>query len=301
MGTKIIIPHVTGATYVKAVIINQAGEWWNTDTPEFEAYDVANIAHYGIAATEDGGTGIWQVTFPSAIVAGTYKVLALDTVGASLAVADFPAVAVGHEVWDGTNFVTQTGDAYARIGAAGAGLSGLGGMSSTMKQQIRDAMKAGPTAGSPATGSVDKHLDDIQAKTDTLGTGVVTVSSPVSSTGDVAVHQWDDYFDADNRRLEWSNSDGDWGGGSLLNATIRLRMKHLLTGTSKDLLGSVITSSGTQVVGVEIESTDAGILDKGQVYDYQLRATLPTSGTGHTETLKTGRITVGESLFAAST
>jgi hypothetical protein len=33
-------------------------------------------------------------------------------------------------------------------------------------QQIRDAMKLAPTAGSPASGSVDEHLDDIKVTTD---------------------------------------------------------------------------------------------------------------------------------------
>lgn len=36
------------------------------------------------------------------------------------------------------------------------------------KQEVRDAMKVAPTAGAPAAGSVDAHLDSIQAKTDNL-------------------------------------------------------------------------------------------------------------------------------------
>lgn len=37
-------------------------------------------------------------------------------------------------------------------------------------QNVRDAMKLAPTAGSPATGSVDKHLDDVESDTDELQT-----------------------------------------------------------------------------------------------------------------------------------
>lgn len=59
-----------------------------------------------------------------------------------------------------TGNTKQTGD----VGVAGAGLTDLGGMSTTMKAQVRDAMKLAPTAGDPAAGSVDKHLDDIYAK-----------------------------------------------------------------------------------------------------------------------------------------
>lgn len=39
-------------------------------------------------------------------------------------------------------------------------------------QNIRDAMKLAPTAGDPVAGSIDKHLDDVQAKTDNLPSGV---------------------------------------------------------------------------------------------------------------------------------
>jgi hypothetical protein len=41
----------------------------------------------------------------------------------------------------------------------------LGGLSA---QNVRDAMKLAPTAGSPATGSIDKHLDDIAGRCDDL-------------------------------------------------------------------------------------------------------------------------------------
>lgn len=44
--------------------------------------------------------------------------------------------------------------------------SGGGGLT---EQQVRDAMKLAPTAGTPAAGSVDLHLDDIQAQTDQMG------------------------------------------------------------------------------------------------------------------------------------
>lgn len=46
-------------------------------------------------------------------------------------------------------------------------IDGLGGAGLT-SQEVRDAMKLAPSAGLPDFGSVDKHLDDIQAKTDGL-------------------------------------------------------------------------------------------------------------------------------------
>lgn len=44
-----------------------------------------------------------------------------------------------------------------------------GGGGGLTEQQVRDAMKLAPTAGTPAAGSVDTHLDDIQAQTDQMG------------------------------------------------------------------------------------------------------------------------------------
>jgi len=44
-------------------------------------------------------------------------------------------------------------------------IDGVGGVT---PQNVRDAMKLAPSAGAPAAGSVDAHLDAIQAQTDTI-------------------------------------------------------------------------------------------------------------------------------------
>ncbi len=63
------------------------GAWWNTSgTPAFEAYNAANIASYGTAATETGATGVYTATDPSDTTVGDY--LFIKAAGASLAVAD---------------------------------------------------------------------------------------------------------------------------------------------------------------------------------------------------------------------
>lgn len=59
----------------------------------------------------------------------------------------------------------------AALEQAPAGGGGGGGLTA---QQVRDAMKLAPTAGSPAAGSVDKHLDDIQTITDQIDVSAVT-------------------------------------------------------------------------------------------------------------------------------
>lgn len=45
-------------------------------------------------------------------------------------------------------------------------------------QAVRDALKLAPTAGDPAAGSIDKHEDDIQAKTDLIpASGIATAAN----------------------------------------------------------------------------------------------------------------------------
>lgn len=88
--------------------------------------------------------------------------------------------------WKGATAPAMTGDAYARIGEAGANLTALGDtrlanlnatvgsreasgaaatavatLNNLSAQNVADALKLAPTAGDPAAGSVNKHLDDI--------------------------------------------------------------------------------------------------------------------------------------------
>jgi len=57
----------------------------------------------------------------------------------------------------------SNGDAFSIIIARAFKLAGL------EMQEIRDAMKLAPSAGAPVAGSVDLHLDDIEADTDDIG------------------------------------------------------------------------------------------------------------------------------------
>jgi len=142
-------------------------------------------------------------------------------------------------------------------------------------------------------------IDAIKAKTDTLGTDDVTVTSPVASDGAVAFTPWDSLYNSQSRSLEWTNSDGDWGSsGTLTGSTIQLKVTHKHTGTSYSYTGSVVTSSGTQKVRIELGSTQTGVFTEGRLYDYHLRALGP--GSTHRETLQIGTFTPTASLFASS-
>lgn len=58
--------------------------------------------------------------------------------------------------------------------------SGGGGLT---EQQVRDAMKLAPSAGAPAAGSVDEHLDNIEADTAEIGTAGAGLTE-AGGTGD---------------------------------------------------------------------------------------------------------------------
>jgi len=67
-------------------------------------------------------------------------------------------------------FTTDSGKVYADAvaGSVVKEIADHAAASALTAQQVRDAMKLAPTAGTPAAGSVDLELDDIQAQTDRL-------------------------------------------------------------------------------------------------------------------------------------
>lgn len=91
---------LTGKT-IYAQIRNRIGQIWNTSTVAFEAYLTANIANYAISATEQGSSGYYIATFPSAITAGVYSVILRQQIGGSVAESD-PNSASGDLQWNGT-------------------------------------------------------------------------------------------------------------------------------------------------------------------------------------------------------
>lgn len=66
---------------------------------------------------------------------------------------------------DGTEVYDRSTDSLQAISDSGGG-----GLTS---QQVRDAMKLAPTGGAPGSGSVDEHLDDIEADTAGLAGAVM--------------------------------------------------------------------------------------------------------------------------------
>jgi hypothetical protein len=81
------------------LIRNSSGQVWNGAA--FEAYNSANWANYDIAATEQTSSGYYTATFPAAIPAGKYSILAHQQSGGSPALGD-PVIGVGSIFWNGT-------------------------------------------------------------------------------------------------------------------------------------------------------------------------------------------------------
>lgn len=88
MASEIQIPFAGGKT-VYFMVVNRIGQFWNTVTVAFEAYNAANIANYAISATQVSATqSMYLGTFPSSIPAGVYGILGKQQLGASVAETD---------------------------------------------------------------------------------------------------------------------------------------------------------------------------------------------------------------------
>lgn len=90
----------TTARTVYFLIRNSTGSIWNGTS--FETYATANFATYDVLATEQGtASGFYTATFPAAIVAGTYSIVAKVQSGGSPAEGD-QTTAEGTFEWNGT-------------------------------------------------------------------------------------------------------------------------------------------------------------------------------------------------------
>ena len=116
----------------------------------------------------------------------------------------------------------------------------------------------------------------------------ITVTSPVTADQDVEVYAADDYIDAWDRSLSWSNSGGDWAGGDLTDAVVTMAIVDASGNAVLTKTGSVVTATGTQSVMVELEEADVSLLtQEGKRYKYQLYITK----SGYRQTLATGSVT----------
>lgn len=139
-----------------------------------------------------------------------------------------------------------------------------------------------------AIAALDEKLDDIQAKTDTIGALEVIVTSPVGTGGDINIFAGDD-MDADlDTQIDIDITEGAILNVSWTNAVCELYSEAFddsVTGTISDLaLGKRLR--------FELTGAETALLDAG-VYDYAVRVTFP--GTpDQTVTVACGSLTVTE-------
>lgn len=186
-------------------------------------------------------------------------------------VTDLPNVPTAEEI-DAQLSETHGTGAWGGSGTGGSGLT---------VQQVRDAMKLAPSAGAPATGSIDKQLDDIQAQTDRIGDGTIMVVAPVLVSGDVILDWGYDYYDVDNRALVWID-DTPATLPDLTDATVTFRAGNLA------VVASVSNPTGPATITVELSKVQTNSLAVG-VHLFELDAVLANQ---HTVLLTKGRLRV---------
>ena len=103
MAGELQTAYAAGRT-VYVQIRNRVGQIWSTSggTGAFESYATANIADYAISLTQQGTASAYYTgTWPPAVPAGVYNVIAKERIGGSVAEAD-PNIAQGTEQWNGS-------------------------------------------------------------------------------------------------------------------------------------------------------------------------------------------------------
>jgi len=143
-------------------------------------------------------------------------------------------------------------------------------------QEVRDAMKLAPTAGSPAAGSVDKHLDDIQTKTDNIGTATIVVSTPLSVDGSTLyLTRGDSYTATAGRAIEFTYSGSADIAGATATLSVRTYDDSLEMTVKGTIDGDTITFEPTATDTADLTETH---LPRKHKYDYEL---VLADGTTH--------------------
>jgi hypothetical protein len=239
---KVFWKGTTGTNTFAVILRPTDGFWYNFALGAFEAYNAANVADYDVPGTEYGATGVFSATFP-VVAEGIYSVLAATRAGATPAQSDLATgfLAGGDGQWDGANFTV---------------LSDLAA-TDPLINSVPDGYAQG-TAGW-ALGRI--------------GSGRITVVSPVTSYGDIEVVRGDSYLTDQGRALTWTDADGNWP--TLTDAAISFEAGDagLVAG------GAVVVATGAgKQVRVELWGAQTDDLEAG-TYDYNLVAEFPGTGT----------------------
>lgn len=158
MSNEFGFPFPTGHT-LYGMAKNATGQFVVVSTGIPEAWNVAHRVTYLITLTElAGSSGEYEGSVPANTPAGLYDFRAYLQVGGSPAVSD-PCVDRYWEWWTGTALLALAGDAFARIGVNGVGLTSI---PYTGPAALTDYQQRGQAVTLPATAPAS-FLDAITA------------------------------------------------------------------------------------------------------------------------------------------
>jgi hypothetical protein len=127
----------------------------------------------------------------------------------------------------------------------------------------------------------------VKAKTDTIGTQTLTITTPVALTGDVTIIRGDSYVVSDGTQIDWVRS----GWINLTGVTlVQVSVKPYFSNTVTTLTASAPTAgAGSQTVRLELTATQSALLENGS---YDIQVTL----AGKIHTLLVGKWVVTEGV-----
>lgn len=226
-----------------------------TLTPDFDGITGLNLLEIDMSGAA------WETGYDYNIVlTGTVDAIAVTRVLCTLSLDNRSApVVVGSIEADAITAATIASGAIA-AGAFGTGAITPASLSAglvsttTLSSEIEDAVWDAATSDhSTSTGTVGYALDAIWDRTDRLGSGIITVHSPITAQGDLTVTQGDSYTDSE---IVWTDSATTWPAG-LSSAVVTFRTTNL-TKTLTFTAGSPDTLTMPALATADTAALDAG-------------------------------------------
>lgn len=267
--------------YAPATAANVASALSTYDGPtnaEMEARTLAS-ASYATAAElakvpKSDGTTTWNATAAGQIQQEAQDAIEANHLDHLLATAYDPASKPGAA--DALlNELVESDAGVSRFTANALEQAPSGGSAPTAGE-IADAVCDEALAGHATAGTVGVALSTIQANTANLGSGSVTVRTPVVASDDIHIEQGDDYG-GDDIVLSVA------GAPDLTGSTTTFRVRGL-----EKAVTLVSTGGATQTMRLELTAAETGAL-AARIHPFELQATL---AGGTVRTLVRGKLHV---------
>ena len=125
----------------------------------------------------------------------------------------------------------------------------------TAPQVIRDAMKLAPTAGAPAAGSIDAHLDTVEADTSTMEPLVSTnLNATVSSRSSHSAADVDTTLSASHGAGSWLSATGFAVAGDAMDLVVDAVDASAVAATGAAEIRDAILTDATPFAGADIDA-----------------------------------------------